>query len=80
MKFHAWGGSKNINEYINWVGKRVQKIYGINLKHIKIKDLISDLYIMAMSDMLLSNSKGGFINFARECFNNKDFIKNKFKW
>ena len=38
VKFHAWGGSKNINEYINWAGKRVKEIYGINLKHIKIKD------------------------------------------
>ena len=46
---------------------------------IKIKNLICDLYIMAMSDMLLSNSKGGFIHLARECFNNKDLIKNKFK-
>ena len=46
---------------------------------IKIKDLMSDLYIIAMADILLSNSKGGFINLARECFNNKDLMKNKFK-
>tara|TARA_A100001015_G_scaffold316895_1_gene432372 strand:- start:31 stop:1230 length:1200 start_codon:yes stop_codon:yes gene_type:complete len=45
---------------------------------IKIKNLICDLYIMAMSDMLLSNSKGGFIHLARDCFNNKDLIKDKF--
>jgi len=46
---------------------------------IKIKDLMSDLYLMSMSDKLLSNSKGGFINLVKECFNNKDLIKDKFK-
>ena len=34
---------------------------------------------MTMSDTLLSNSKGGYIHLARECFNNKDLIKDKFK-
>ena len=38
VKFHAWGGSKNINNYINWVKEKVNERYGIKLKHIKIKD------------------------------------------
>ena len=45
----------------------------------KIKDLMSDLYIMTMSDKLLSNSKGGFIELIRHCIENKELIKDKFK-
>ena len=38
VNFHAWGGSKNINNYIKWVSEKVKNKYGIKLKHIKIKD------------------------------------------
>ena len=38
VKFHAWGGSKNINNYIKWIKEKVLKQYGIKLQHIKIKD------------------------------------------
>ena len=38
VKLHAWGGSKNINNYINWVKEKVHEKYGIKLQHIKIKD------------------------------------------
>ena len=38
VNFHAWGGSKNINQYIQWVASKVKDKYRINLKHIKIKD------------------------------------------
>ena len=38
VKLHAWGGSKNINNYINWVKAKVHEKYGIKLQHIKIKD------------------------------------------
>ncbi len=38
VKFHAWGGSSNINKYINWVKKKLKEKYKINLIHIKLKD------------------------------------------
>ena len=38
VNFHAWGGSKNINNYIKWAGIKLKKKYGINLKHIKVTD------------------------------------------
>ena len=38
VNFHAWGGSNNINSYLNWIGKKVKKKYGIRLNHVKIKD------------------------------------------
>ena len=43
----------------------------------KIKDVISDLYIIMMSDKLLSNSKGGFINLVRRC-KKCNIVKEKF--
>ena len=38
VRFHAWGGSSNINNYINWVTKKVEEKYGIKLIHVKLKD------------------------------------------
>lgn len=45
---------------------------------IKIKDLMSDIYIITMCDKLLSNSKGGFINLVRNCHHNKGSEKTKY--
>ena len=36
--FHAWGGAKNINSYIDWASKEVKKNYNIKVKHVKISD------------------------------------------
>jgi len=44
----------------------------------KIKNLICDIYIIAMADKLLSNSVGGFIRLLRKIRNNKEILTNKF--
>ena len=36
--FHAWGGAKNINSYINWAAETVKKTYNITVKHVKVSD------------------------------------------
>ncbi|MBP0617951.1 ABC transporter substrate-binding protein [Jiella mangrovi] len=36
--FDAWGGSQNINDYIDWVGDEVSKRFGVTLKHVKLDD------------------------------------------
>jgi putative thiamine transport system substrate-binding protein len=36
--FHAWGGAKNINSYINWAADTVKKTYNITVKHVKVSD------------------------------------------
>ena len=43
--------------------------------YIKFIDLFSDIYIAGMSDKLMSNSCGGFINLLRELNNNKISLK-----
>ncbi|MGF1755581.1 ABC transporter substrate-binding protein [Vibrio makurazakiensis] len=37
--FHAWGGSQEINNYIQWAGKRLQQQHGVTLKHVKVTDI-----------------------------------------
>ena len=44
----------------------------------KIKDLICDIYIIAMADELLSNSKGGFINLCNHIRENPKLLADKF--
>lgn len=38
VNFYAWGGSLEINAYIDWVSACVLKNYGVKLNHIKISD------------------------------------------
>ena len=42
---------------------------------IKIMDLMTDICLIALAEELLSNSKGGFIQFLRMCHGNKEEIK-----
>lgn len=36
--FNAWGGSENINGYIEWAGAEVKKRYNVNIELVKITD------------------------------------------
>ncbi|PID46547.1 MAG: ABC transporter substrate-binding protein [Proteobacteria bacterium] len=36
--FNAWGGSENINDYIEWAGAEVKKRYGVTVELVKITD------------------------------------------
>ncbi|MEQ8394775.1 ABC transporter substrate-binding protein [Thalassobaculum sp.] len=38
VHFNAWGGDDRVNEYIGWVGDRVDALYGIDLEHVKLSD------------------------------------------
>ncbi len=44
----------------------------------KIFDLFTDIVILAMSQKIISVSKGGFINLVKNCFHNKNIIKKMF--
>lgn len=39
--FNAWGGSEQINTYIDWATEQVDQRYGISLKHVKVSDTAS---------------------------------------
>jgi putative thiamine transport system substrate-binding protein len=36
--FNAWGGSENINAYIEWAGEKIKDRYGVKLIHVKLDD------------------------------------------
>lgn len=38
VHFNAWGGDDRVNAYIDWVGERVDALYGIELVHVKLSD------------------------------------------
>ncbi len=39
--FNAWGGSENINAYLEWVGAEMQARYGVNVVQVKLDDTAS---------------------------------------
>ena len=36
--WNAWGGSTTTNDFIDWVGERVEQDYGVRLEHVKLTD------------------------------------------
>lgn len=36
--FNAWGGSENINAYIEWAGSRIKEMHGVSVVHVKLDD------------------------------------------
>ena len=61
VKLHAWGGSKNINNYINWVKAKVHEKYGIKLQHIKIKDT-SDAVKKVLFEKIAKKNDNGSVD------------------
>lgn len=37
--FYAWGGSQQINDYLRWADKQLQKQYDVRLEHVKVDDI-----------------------------------------
>ena len=36
--FNAWGGSRQINDYIAWAGQELQRRFGVELVQVKLTD------------------------------------------
>jgi hypothetical protein len=69
----------NVYNFTTFPSDNYKALHYSNIdKDIKIKDLISDLYIITMADKLLSNSEGGFNKLVSSCNNNASTIKKKF--
>ncbi|NLS11399.1 ABC transporter substrate-binding protein [Vibrio sp. SM6] len=37
--FHAWGGSQEINRYLQWAANELKSQYNVTLKHVKVTDI-----------------------------------------
>jgi len=59
--FNAWGGSKEINDYIRWAGREVEKQYGVRLVHVKVTD-ISDIVNRILAEKVAGKDTGGTVD------------------
>ncbi|WP_117234514.1 ABC transporter substrate-binding protein [Vibrio maerlii] len=56
--FHAWGGSQEINQYIQWAGKQLQRDHGVTLKHVKITDTAETVTRLIAAKAVNKNEAG----------------------
>ncbi|GAD78437.1 ABC transporter substrate-binding protein [Vibrio ezurae] len=59
--FHAWGGSQEINRYIQWANTQLQQRYGVTLKHVKVSD-IAESTPRLIAEKAVGKSDGGSID------------------
>jgi len=61
VHFHAWGGSAQVNGYIQWVSAQVKAQYGITLNHVKLADT-SDAVSRVLAEKAAGNHSQGSVN------------------
>ena len=61
VKFHAWGGADNINDYIAWAGKQTNDIYSVAVEHVKISNT-ADSVQLVVADKAAGNDESGAID------------------
>lgn len=70
--FNAWGGSPQINAYIDWASQEIQRQFGIRLIHVKVSD-IAQTVARITQELKRGKQQGGSVdllwlngeNFAR---------------
>lgn len=61
VHFNAWGGDARINAYIDWVGDRVEALYGIDLVHVKLSDT-ADAVSRVLAEKTAGRDSGGSVD------------------
>ena len=59
--WNAWGGSDNINAYIDWIKNSVKDEYQVNLKHVKLADT-ADAVSRVLAEKAAGNNSNGSID------------------
>lgn len=59
--WNAWGGSDQVNAYIDWVGSRVADEYGVELVHVKLADT-ADAVARVLAEKAAGRSDGGSVD------------------
>ncbi|MEZ8129661.1 ABC transporter substrate-binding protein [Enterovibrio norvegicus] len=59
--FHAWGGNQEINRYIQWAGKELQRHHNIKLHHVKVTD-ISETTTRLIAEKAAGKTSGGSVD------------------
>lgn len=61
VRFHAWGGSAQVNSYLKWVADSVERNHGITLKHVKLADT-SDAVSRVLAEKAAGNVDNGSVD------------------
>ncbi|MBC8258213.1 MAG: ABC transporter substrate-binding protein [SAR324 cluster bacterium] len=72
--WNAWGGSEEINAYINWVGSRVKEEYGVTLKHVKLAST-ADAVSRVLAEKAAGRTNNGSVDLI--WINGENFAKMK---
>jgi len=59
--WNAWGGSTTTNDFISWVGERVEEDYGVTLEHVKLTDT-ADAVTRVLSERQAGEDDDGAID------------------
>ncbi len=57
----AWGGSENINAYIDWAGDEVKARYGVTLEHVRLSET-ADAVNRILSEKQAGRNEGGAVD------------------
>ncbi|WP_433962899.1 ABC transporter substrate-binding protein [Roseitalea porphyridii] len=59
--FNAWGGSTQINAYIEWVAAEVEERFGVELEHVKLEDT-ANAVATVVAEKAAGRNEGGSID------------------
>lgn len=59
--FNAWGGSENINAYLEWAGERVTEKYGLTVSHVKLDDT-ANAVAKVLAEKAAGKDEGGSVD------------------
>ncbi|WP_176287573.1 ABC transporter substrate-binding protein [Vibrio sp. JPW-9-11-11] len=59
--FHAWGGSQEINRYLQWANGQLQSRYGVTLQHVKVTD-IAETTTRLIAEKAAGKNSGGSVD------------------
>ncbi len=72
--FNAWGGSENINAYLEWVGGEMQRRYGVEVVQVKLDDTASAV-AKVLAEKAAGKSEGGSVDLI--WINGENFVSMK---
>ena len=61
VRFHAWGGSAQVNGYLQWVAEQVKTRFNIELQHVKLADT-SDAVSRVLAEKAAGNHENGSVD------------------
>lgn len=72
--FNAWGGSENINAYLEWVGAEMQSRYGVTVVQVKLDDTASAV-AKVIAEKAAGKDEGGSVDLI--WINGENFVSMK---